>query len=225
MDRVYNSALMNLLRDEENKKFKQCIKDMIAIDPLFLERLVNYQSTPDEEPAINQFGNKEKYFGVCTLLATMPGLPMFGHGQFEGYRERYGMDFHQPHFIETPDDKLISRHKRQIQPLLETRFRYSSSKNFKLHDCYFTNGKINNDVIAYTNQNDAYHSLVIYNNVDKQSDGFINNPLESPENNSIILVDFYTKEEIPIPPSAIEDKWISVKLSPYECRVFEIKSY
>ena len=225
MDRVYNSAFMNLLRDEENKKFKQCIKDMITIDPLFLERLVNYQSTPDEESAVNQFGNQEKYFGICTLLATMPGLPMFGHGQFEGYKERYGMDFLKPHLKETPDEELITRHKNLIQPLLENRFKFSYSKNFKLHDYYFTNGNINNDVIAFYNQNNTYRSLVIYNNVNKQSDGFIKTPFESLENNSTMLVDFYTKEEIPIPPSAIEGKWISIKLSPYECRVFEIKSY
>jgi len=223
MDRVYNSAFMNLLRDEENEKFKQFIKDMIVIDPLFLERLVNYQSTPDEESAINQFGNKEKYFSICTLLATMPGLPMFGHGQFEGYKERYGMDFLQPHLKETPDEDLIAGHKELIQPLLENRFRYSCSKNFKLHDYHYPNGKINNNVIAYSNQNDNYQSLVIYNNADRQSDGFIKTHFELLENNSIVLIDFYTKEEIQIPSSAIEDQEISIRLSSYECRVFEIK--
>ena len=223
MDRVYNSAFMNLLRDEENEKFKQFIKDMIVIDPLFLERLVNYQSTPDEESAINQFGNKEKYFSICTLLATMPGLPMFGHGQFEGYKERYGMDFLQPHLKETPDEDLIAGHKELIQPLLENRFRYSCSKNFKLHDYHYPNGKTNNNVIAYSNQNDNYQSLVIYNNTDRQSDGFIKTPFELLENNSIVLIDFYTKEEIQILSSAIEDQEISIRLSSYECRVFEIK--
>ncbi len=223
MDRVYNSAFMNLLRDEENEKFKKCIKDMIAIDPFFLERLVNYQSTPDEEPAINQFGNKEKYFSICTLLATMPGLPMFGHGQFEGYKERYGMDFLQPYFNETPDEKLIMRHKELIQPLLENRFKYSCSRNFRLLDYYYTNGIINNDVIAYSNQNNSYRSLVIYNNANKQSDGVIKTPFELLGNKSIIFIDFYTKEEIQMPSSAIEDQGLSVHLSPYECRVFEIK--
>ncbi len=223
MDRVYNSAFMNLLRDEENKKFKQCIKDMITTDPLFLEQLVNYQSTPDEEPAFFQFGNKDKYFGVCKLLATMPGLPMFGHGQFEGYKERYGMDFLQPHLKETPDEKLIARHKELIQPLLENRFKYSRSKNFQLHDYHYTNGKINHDVIAYSNQNDNYNSLVIYNNTDKQSNGLIKSSFESYENKCIILIDFYTKEETQIPFAAIEDQGISFQLSPYECRVFEIQ--
>jgi len=219
MDRVYNSAFMNLLRDEENEKFKQFIKDIIGKDPLFLERLVNYQSTPDEESAINQFGKKEKYFSICTLLATMPGLPMFGHGQFEGYKERYGMDFLQPHLKETPDEDLITRHKKLIQPLLKNRFKYSCSKNFKLHNYHFTNG-----VIAYSNQNYNYQSLVICNNADRQSDGFIKIPSKLLENNSVVLIDFYSKEEINIPFSAIEDRGISIRLSPYECRVFEIKS-
>lgn len=223
MDRVYNSAFMNLLRDEENEKFKQYLKNMITIDPFFLERLVNYQSTPDEEPAINQFGNKEKYFSICTLLATMPGLPMFGHGQFEGYKERYGMDYLQPHLKETPDEKLITRHKELIQPLLENRFKYSCSGNFRLLDYYYTIGIINNDVIAYSNQNDNYRSLVIFNNANKQSGGFIKTPFELLGSNSIILTDFYTKEEIQIPSSAIEDQGISIHLSPYECKVFEIK--
>jgi len=224
MDRVYNSAFMNLLRDEENEKFKQFIKDIIVIDPLFLERLVNYQSTPDEESAINQFGNKEKYFSICTLLATMPGLPMFGHGQFEGYKERYGMDFLQPHLKETPDEDLITGHKEFIQPLLENRSKYSCSKNFKLHDYHYPNGKINNNVIAYSNQNENYHSLVIYNNADRQSDGFIKISFYLHENNSIMLIDFYTKKEIQIPSLAIENQEISIRLSSYECRVFEIKS-
>ena len=27
------------------------------------------------------------------MMATMPGLPMFGHGQVEGFTERYGMEY------------------------------------------------------------------------------------------------------------------------------------
>jgi hypothetical protein len=46
-------------------------------------------SNPDEETAINQFGKGDKYFGVAIMLATMPGLPMFGHGQIEGFSEKY----------------------------------------------------------------------------------------------------------------------------------------
>jgi hypothetical protein len=50
-------------------------------------------NNPDEETAIAQFGDGDKYFGCCTLMITMPGLPMFGHGQIEGFTEKYGMEY------------------------------------------------------------------------------------------------------------------------------------
>ena len=54
------------------------------VDPQILKRHVNFMSNPDEETAIDQFGTDDKYFGVCTVLATLPGLPMFAHGQMDG---------------------------------------------------------------------------------------------------------------------------------------------
>jgi len=91
MHRVYNSAFMNMLRDEENAKYRSVIKNTLEFDPEILKRYVNFMNNPDERTAIDQFGKEDKYFGICTLMATLPGLPMFGHGQIEGFAERYGM--------------------------------------------------------------------------------------------------------------------------------------
>ncbi len=93
MHRVYNSAFMHMLRDEDNAKYRLAIKNTLEFDPQILKRYVNFMNNPDEKTAVEQFGNGDKYFGVCTLLATLPGLPMFGHGQIEGFREKYGMEF------------------------------------------------------------------------------------------------------------------------------------
>ncbi len=93
MHRVYNSAFMHMLRDEETGKYRQLIRNTLEFDPQILKRHVNFMSNPDEETAIDQFGTGEKYFGVCTVLATLPGLPMFAHGQMDGLRERYGMEY------------------------------------------------------------------------------------------------------------------------------------
>ena len=87
MHRVYNSAFMHMLRDEENAKYRLTLKNTLEFDPDILGRFVNFMNNPDEETAVEQFGKGDKYFGVCTLLATLPGLPMFGHGQLEGYAE------------------------------------------------------------------------------------------------------------------------------------------
>ena len=96
MHRVYNSAFMHMLRDEKNAEYQQVIRETVSFDARILGRYVNFMNNPDERSAVDQFGSHDKYFGVATLLATLPGLPMFGHGQFEGYSEQYGMEFRRP---------------------------------------------------------------------------------------------------------------------------------
>ena len=115
---VYNSAFMNMLRDEENANYRSVIKNTMEFDPEILKRYVNFMNNPDERTAVDQFGKGDKYFGVCTMMATLPGLPMFGHGQIEGFTERYGMEFRRAGSDETPDRALVDRHEREIFPLL-----------------------------------------------------------------------------------------------------------
>jgi len=98
MHRVYNSAFMNMLRDEENGNYRNVIKNTLTFDPEVLKRYVNFMNNPDERTAVDQFGKGDKYFGVCTLMATLPGLPMFGHGQIEGFTERYGMEYRRAYY-------------------------------------------------------------------------------------------------------------------------------
>ena len=121
MHRVYNSAFMNMLRDEDNAKYRQVIKNTLEFDPEILKRYVNFMNNPDERTAVEQFGKGDKYFGVCTLMATLPGLPMFGHGQVEGFAEKYGMEYRRAYWDEPPEPWLVERHEREIFPLLHRR--------------------------------------------------------------------------------------------------------
>jgi glycosidase len=113
MHRVYNSAFMNMLRDEKNQDYRLVIKNTLEFDPEILKRYVNFMSNPDEETAIAQYGKGDKYFGICIMMATMPGLPMFGHGQIEGFAEKYGMEFRRAYWEENPDTYLVERHKKR----------------------------------------------------------------------------------------------------------------
>ncbi len=164
MHRVYNSAFMNMLRDEENAKYRSYIKKTLEFDPDIMKRYVNFMSNPDERTAIDQFGTGDKYFGVCTLLATLPGLPMFGHGQIEGFTERYGMEFKQARMDERPDEGLVARHMREIAPLLHRRYIFAGSENFTLYDFWNGFGFVDENVFAYSNRFEDQRSLVIYNN-------------------------------------------------------------
>ena len=121
MHRVYNSAFMHMLRDEDGKGYRKVIKETIEFDPEILKRYVNFMSNPDEKTALEQFGKGDKYFGVATVLATLPGLPMLGHGQIQGFGEKYGMEFRRATLDEQPDPWLVERHEREIFPLLHRR--------------------------------------------------------------------------------------------------------
>ncbi|WP_263353107.1 alpha-amylase family glycosyl hydrolase [Acidicapsa acidisoli] len=164
MHRVYNSAFMNMLRDEENAKYRSYLKKTIEFDPDILKRYVNFMSNPDERTAIDQFGWGDKFFGVCTLMATLPGLPMFGHGQIEGFTERYGMEFKRARMEEHENEGLIARHQHDIAPLLKNRWMFAESTNFVLYDFWTHHGTVDENVFAYSNQLHGQRSVVVYNN-------------------------------------------------------------
>ena len=137
MHRVYNSAFMNMLRTEDNAGYRQTIKNILEYEPGILKRFVNFMNNPDEKTAVEQFGKGDKYFGICLLMSTLPGLPMFGHGQIEGWHEKYGMEYRRAYWDEPMDDELIARHKREIFPFLHQRELFAGVDHFVFYD-FFT---------------------------------------------------------------------------------------
>jgi len=173
MHRVYNSAFMNMLRDEENARYRSVIKNTIEFDPEILKRYVNFVNNPDERTAVDQFGKGDKYFGVTTLMVTLPGLPMFGHGQIEGFAERYGMEFRRALWDEQPDHALIERHAREIFPLLHRRALFAEVENFLLYDFFTPGGVVDENVFAYSNRRGDARALVVYHNKYADTRGWI----------------------------------------------------
>ncbi|HSJ88093.1 MAG TPA: alpha-amylase family glycosyl hydrolase, partial [Anaerolineales bacterium] len=173
MHRVYNSAFMHMLRDEDNEKYRLAIKNTLEFDPQILKRYVNFMSNPDVKTAIEQFGNGDKYFGVATVLSTLPGLPMFGHGQVEGYREKYGMEFRKPKWDEIPDAGLIAGHAWKIFPILHRRYLFADVENFLLYDFYRTDGSVDENVFAYSNVHGDERGIVVYHNRFADTKGWI----------------------------------------------------
>jgi glycosidase len=179
MHRVYNSAFMNMLRDEENAKYRTVMKNTMEFDPEILRRFVNFMNNPDERTAVDQFGKDDKYFGVCTLMITLPGLPMFGHGQIEGFSEKYGMEYKRAYFDETADGYLKERHEREIFPLLHKRYLFAGVECFFLYDFFTGQGAVNEDVYAYSNRYGDEKGLVIYNNSYTETSGWIRTSVAS----------------------------------------------
>ena len=174
MHRVYNSAFMHMLRDEDNAGYRGAIQQVLEYSPAILERYVNFMNNPDEDTAVDQFGKGDKYFGIATLMASLPGLPMFGHGQVEGYAEKYGMEFERAYRDETPDVGLVEHHERVVFPVLRQRHKFCGVKHFALLN--FERGEaVDQNVFAFANRSSETNepSLVLYNNAIDGTSGWV----------------------------------------------------
>ncbi len=239
MHRVYNSAFMHMLRDEDNAKYRLAIKNTLEFDPQILKRYVNFMNNPDEKTAVEQFGNGDKYFGICTVLSTLPGLPMFGHGQVEGFSEKYGMEFRRAKWEETPDEGLIRGHEWRIFPLLHRRYLFADVEQFLLFDFYSPNGNVDEEVFAYSNRFHDERGLIVYHNKFADTRGWIKNSaafidkgsgktirkniaegLGLPRVGHVIFKDYVTHLEYIRSCKEIWDKGMYIELGAYQCHAF-----
>jgi len=246
MHRVYNSAFMHMLRDEDNAKYRLVIKNTLEFDPQVLKRYVNFMNNPDEKTAAEQFGTTDKYFGVFTLMVTLPGLPMIGHGQIEGYREKYGMEYRHAKWDESVDDGLVRGHEWRIFPLTHRRALFANVEDFRLYDFYAldphtagASGTVNEDVFAYSNHIGNERGLVIYHNKYAETRGWIKNSAASMDKASGKLIQKTLSEALSMPKESyavfkdyvtgleyirscreLTDKGLYVELGGYQCHVF-----
>lgn len=239
MHRVYNSAFMHMLMKEENDKYRALIKNTLEFNPEILKRYVNFMSNPDEETAVNQFGKGDKYFGVAVMMLTLPGLPMFAHGQIEGFSEKYGMEYKRAYYDEVVDDHLVWRHKREIFPLLKMRHIFSQVEDFELYDYIDNHDNINENIFAYSNKVGEENAFVIYNNSYQTVEGTIkysnakvtNGKLQSPKEISTVFnfksdpcfyyiyTDHRTELEFLISGKVLNDDGFKIKLFGYQYRI------
>ena len=239
MHRVYNSAFMNMLQREENANYQKVISSLLEFDPRILQRFVNFMNNPDEQPAAAQFGKGDKYFGVCVMMCTLPGLPMFGHGQLEGFAEKYGMEYRRAYWNEAPDRDLMERHRRQIFPLLRQRRLFSQADHFALYQMRSSQGHQQHDVFVYSNRDQAQQTLVVFNNRYQRSEGWINRSFPLKGSSSAEAAEFRLAERLDLPDQGwvafsdllsgleylrparqIWDSGLYVQLDGFECHVF-----
>jgi glycosidase len=173
MHRVYNSAFMNMLHAEDNANYRTTIKNVLEFSPEVLKRFVNFMNNPDERTAVDQFGRGDKYYGVAVMMVTMPGLPMFGHGQIEGFAEKYGMEYRRSYWDEQVDQAMVRRHENEIFPLMRRRHLFSGAANFALYDFNTPDGWVDENVFAYSNRAGGERAIIMYNNAYNTTRGTI----------------------------------------------------
>jgi hypothetical protein len=164
---------------------------------------------------------------------------MFGHGQVEGFREKYGMEFRKPKWDETPDEGLIAGHDWKIFPLLHRRSLFADVENFFLFDLFTPNGSVDENVFAYSNIHNDERGLVLYHNRFADTKGWIKTSaayldkttgdlrqkslaeaLGLPFDGCIIFKDYITRLEYIRSCEELWSKGLYVELHAYQHHVF-----
>jgi hypothetical protein len=112
---------------------------------------------------------------------------MFGHGQVEGFAEKYGMEYRKAYWDEKEDSFLVERHTREIFPILKKRYIFSEVENFVLYDFISTEGYINDNVYAYSNSAGDEKAVVFYNNKFEEAKGKIHYSSSATKADNIML--------------------------------------
>jgi hypothetical protein len=164
---------------------------------------------------------------------------MFGHGQVEGFSEKYGMEFRRAKRDETPDEGLVRGHEWRIFPLLHRRYLFADVEQFLLFDFYSPNGNVDEEVFAYSNRFKDERGLVIYHNKFAETRGWIKNSaayidkssgktkrrniaegLGLPRVGHVIFKDYVTQLEYIRSCKEIWDKGMYIALGAYQCHAF-----
>ena len=102
---------------------------------------------------------------------------MFGHGQLEGYEEKYGMEYTRAYKDEQVDEGLMNGHRALIFPIMHKRYLFAQVENFLFYDVW-NNGSVNENVFAYSNFVGDEGTVVFYNNKYDSAQGWIKQSCE-----------------------------------------------
>jgi hypothetical protein len=83
------------------------------------------------------------------------------------------MEYRRAYYDETPKGWLVDRHAREIFPLFHKRYLFAGVENFLLYDVYTAEGRVDENVFAYSNAAGDERSLVVYHNKFADTRGWI----------------------------------------------------
>ncbi len=163
MHRVYNSAFMNMLKNEDNANYRSVMKNTLEFKPEILKRFVNFMNNPDEDTAVAQFGKDGKYFGVAIIMSTMRACRCSVNGQVEGLRKNTAWSIAGHIGTRNPNNGWSTATSARF-------FRCSanviSSPRSRIFTCTTCSPRrhVVEDVFAYSNRSGDERSLVVYHN-------------------------------------------------------------
>ena len=174
MHRVYNSAFMNMLRDEDNAKYRRRDQEHAGIrprSPQALRQLHEQSGRTDGGRAVRrrrQIFRRLHAAGhparACRCSAT---------ARSKGSPKNTAWNTAAPITTRHPKPWLVERHEREIFPLFHKRYLFRGRRHFLLYDLFKPDGRVDENVFAYSNGAGGERALVVYHNNIAETRGWI----------------------------------------------------
>ena len=100
---------------------------------------------------------------------------MFGHGQIEGFTEKYGMEYQRPRYDETPDHVAGGTASARDCSAAEAALALRGESQLPALRLLRASGSVDENVFAYSNRAGNERALVVYNNRYGETHGTIHN--------------------------------------------------
>ena len=209
---TYDKRLYDRLRESSPGQ----VRAHLGADIGYQSRMARFLENHDEPRCAAVFP-REKIASVATLLATLPGMRFYHHGQFDGLKTFVPMPLRKAR--PEPDDA-------QIRKLYEQTLRLADADVFhagewQLLEAQAAGDDSFQDLIAYSWHYQSDHRLIVVNLGNRTAQGKI---LKAGVGSSekCQFCDWLNGEEYTWERSELDSTGLYVKLAPYQAHAFEI---
>jgi len=210
---TYDKRLYDRLREGSAGQ----VRDHLRADLGYQSRMARFLENHDE-PRCSAVFPRERIASVVTLLATLPGMRFFHHGQLDGLKTFVPMPLASAQ-RETPD--------QAIRELYEQLLRFADADVFhagewQLLEVQPAGDDTSQDLIAYRWHHQADNRLIVVNVGNRTAQGKVQNAAVGSSRNCSFC-DLASGIEYRWERSELDANGLYVRLAPYQAHVFEVR--
>jgi hypothetical protein len=218
-DFVYDKRLYDRLRNSTPAD----VRGHLTADLDYQNKLVRFIENHDEMRSVMAFG-KDKVKAAAALIAGLPGMKMYFHGQMEGKQIRLPIQIRQSKPDPT-DPEILAFYEKLMPPFKDYVFH---AGEWHLKNVYPNGEKTAENLIAYTWKLDDSLRLIIVNLSPEPAEGRIDFQDEASEIEVSELKDYKLNDRLSGQTFSSSGKQLVhpglvLRLEGYQARIFEIE--
>ena len=215
----FNYTYDKRLYDRLERAAPADVRAHLSGDYSYQSRMARFLENHDEPRSVKTFG-RARLVGLAALLATLPGLRFFHHGQFEGKTLHLPMPLNAA-ADELPDIELAQMYEKTLQIAGQPVFHFGEWKMLEIGPDSDTSHE---QIIAYRWRLSDEYKLVVINLAGYVAQGRIQLPNELAPTAQYQLRDLLTDAVYLREQNEMQGRGLYVRLNAYGAHIFSVSA-